>query len=174
VSTSRPPAIPSSATRSTAARPRRGSRSTPSSSSGRALPGRALAAYSRQRSRHSSRDKLVAVHTICSSRVSQVTVHARGAWVTRTLTLPGSLPDEDVELVAPDVTPLADAGSVRAVVKGTRRRVVSVQTALAVPETTATPGETAARVRELGRRLERLQSGRDRLNAHRHALPHPD
>lgn len=99
-----------------------------------------------------------------------MTVHARGAWVTRALTLPASLPDEDVELVVPDVTPLADAGSVRAVVRGTRRRVVSVQTALAVPETTATPGETSARVRELGRRLERLQSERDRLSAHRQAL----
>src|SRR5262249_20496707 len=124
--------MPSSGTVSTAARPRPVSRCMPSFSSGQALPQRALAAPSRARSRHSSRDKLVAVHTICGSRVSQVTVHARGAWVTRALTLPADLPDEDVELVVPDVTPLADAGSVRAVVRGTRRRVISVQTALAV------------------------------------------
>ena len=44
---------------------------------------------------------------VCRSRVRQVTVHARGALVTRSLTLP-ALPDADVELVVPDVTALAD------------------------------------------------------------------
>ncbi len=109
------------------------------------------------------------MHTICSSRVSHVTVHARGAWVTRALVVPGDLPDEDVELVVPEITPLADPGSVRAIVRG-GRRVVSVQTALAIPETPAAPGDTAARVRGLGRALERQEAERDRLVAERQAL----
>src|SRR5262245_50181199 len=104
------------------------------------------------------------------SRVGQVTVHARGAWVTRLVTLPAELDDGDVEIVVPGVTPLADPASVRASLRGSPRRVISVTTALAVPEVAVEPGESAARVRDLPRQLEQCEAERDRLAAERQAL----
>jgi hypothetical protein len=109
------------------------------------------------------------VHFICGSRIRQVVVHARGALVTRALELP-DLPDEEVDLVVPEVAPLADPGSVRVRLVDTERQVVALQTALHVPEAPAPAGETVERVRDVGARLDRARAELARLASHRQAL----
>lgn len=105
---------------------------------------------------------------LCESRIRQVTVHARGAVVTRKVAVP-TVPAGDVEIVVGEVTILADGGSVRASVDG-GRTVAGVRTALHVPETPVVPGESVELVRALTGRLERLSAEKDRLGNHRSRL----
>ncbi len=91
-------------------------------------------------------------------------VHARGAIVTRAVALPADLPVTEVDLVIGEVTPLADAGSVRAEVTGARP-VVSVVSALRFPSVTAQPGASVERVAELTRLAQRLTAERNLLEA---------
>jgi len=97
-----------------------------------------------------------------------VVVHARGALVSRRVDVP-ALPEGDVELLIPDVTVLADGGSVRATVGG-GRSVTGVRTALHVPETPVAPGESVELVRALTGRIERLAAEKERLSTHRTRL----
>jgi hypothetical protein len=105
---------------------------------------------------------------VCTSRISGVVVHARGALVSRRVDVP-ALPEGDVELLIPDVTVLADGGSVRATVGG-GRSVTGVRTALHVPETPVAPGESVELVRALTGRIERLAAEKERLSTHRTRL----
>ena len=54
----------------------------------------------------------------CESRLERVVLYARGAVVTRRVSLPAELPEGPVELCVPRVTALAEAGSLRALVEG--------------------------------------------------------
>lgn len=107
---------------------------------------------------------------VCESRVCRVTVHARGALVTRVVALPDGLADGDADLLVGGLTPLADAGTIRAAVIGATRRVVAVHSALQIPATPAVNGATVERLRDLGVRLERLRAEQGLLTTHRQAL----
>jgi hypothetical protein len=109
--------------------------------------------------------------SICQSRVSRVTVHGRGALVTRRVDVPADLPDDDeIELIVPQVTVLADGGSVRAALDGGARTVVSVQTSLYIPEETLVPGASVEKIRSLEAKIARLTDERNRVEARRREL----
>ena len=108
----------------------------------------------------------------CKSSIIQVTVHARGAVVTRRVEAadaPAS-PDGDIDLVVPSITLLAEGGSVRATVRESKRLVASVQTAIVLPEAPVNLGVPAARVRDLGHRLARLRAEDNMLVERRRVL----
>ncbi len=80
-----------------------------------------------------------------TSRIHRVVVHARGAVVTRAVTLPSPLSSDACELVVPDITPLAEPATFRALAKGSRQ-VVSVVARFVVPEGPAKLGSASERV----------------------------
>ncbi|MSP58800.1 MAG: DUF4139 domain-containing protein [Myxococcales bacterium] len=106
-----------------------------------------------------------AVTLECPSAIAAVEVCARGALITRLIELPSSLPDGEVDLVVAGVTPLVEAGSIRAAVTGGARRVISVQAALAVTGIPARPGRSTLQVRALDGRIARLDAERAALLA---------
>lgn len=106
----------------------------------------------------------------CPSKISHVTVHARGALVRRQVTVPESLPAGDVELLIDDITPLAEPGSVRAAAPAGSRPIIAVQSALIVPATAIAVGPSAARVHELEGRKSRLVLEIERLQGQRQSL----
>ncbi len=108
----------------------------------------------------------------CPSRITRVTVHGRGALVTRRLTVEGSLPDGDVELAAEGVTVLAEAGSARASLVGAveGRTVVAVRSTLAVPAEGSPRGPSAERVHTLAARAARMEAEREVLASRREQL----
>ncbi len=104
------------------------------------------------------------------SRITRVTVHARGALITREAELP-ALDDGPCQLELEGVTVLAQPGSVRAALPGASgREVLAVASALAVPATPVVLGAPLAALREVERRLERLQDERARLTNQAAAL----
>lgn len=90
----------------------------------------------------------------CESAIQSVVVYARGAEVTRGVELPESMPEERVVLCVRGVTPLAQGGTLRALVEG-EREVLSVSSRLAFSETGVVLSEVSERVRTL--ELERKQ-----------------
>jgi hypothetical protein len=102
------------------------------------------------------------------SRIVRVSVHARGAVVTRSVQLP-ELPEGEVDLLIGGITPLCDAGSVRAELRGARE-VVSLSAGLHVPAETARPGASVEKLAELGRKKDRLAAEREELEAERGQL----
>ena len=91
----------------------------------------------------------------CESRIERVVVYARGAVVTRAVTLPGSLPEGAVELCLGGITALAEPGSVRALARG-EREVTAIKARVAMPEAPAPAGRLREQVRALGLEQERL------------------
>jgi hypothetical protein len=98
-------------------------------------------------------------HT-CESRISRVVVHARGALVTRAVTLPEDLPSGTVDVVVPSLTALAQAGSLRAAIVGGARVVSSMKAELVMPDRSPDPGPTAKAVRDAAAAHERLVAER--------------
>jgi hypothetical protein len=105
----------------------------------------------------------------CPSRIAHVAVYARGAIVTRSVTLPASLPKEPVDLVVPGVTALSSPGSARARVVGSRE-VLTLRMRLLVPSEPVGPGPLVERVRALQLDRERLEAERAQLKAQRKGL----
>ncbi|MDI1450653.1 DUF4139 domain-containing protein [Polyangium sp. 6x1] len=103
------------------------------------------------------------------SRIRRVVVHARGALVTRVVTLPAALPSEPCELVVSGVTPLSEPSSFRALAKGARE-VVSVGARFVVPEGPAKTGSARERVRVLEAERDALQDTRTHLTGRRNLL----
>jgi hypothetical protein len=85
---------------------------------------------------------------VCESRIHQVVVYARGAVVTRRVSLPEALPLDPVDLVIPAITFLAEPGSLRASVDG-GRDVVALRARHVFPAAPVAPGALAERVRAL-------------------------
>ncbi|MBX3233882.1 MAG: DUF4139 domain-containing protein [Labilithrix sp.] len=106
----------------------------------------------------------------CASAVSKVVVHARGALVTREVTLPADLGGGIVDVAVPGVTVAARAGSARAELEGSERLVVAVHTSVVVPAKEAKPGASVTKVRELRARHKRLVDEHGVLAARRHQL----
>ena len=98
-------------------------------------------------------------HT-CESRISRVVVHARGALVTRAVTLPEDLPTGTVDVVVPSLTALAQAGSLRAAIVDGTRVVSSMKAELVMPDRSPEPGPTAKAVRDAAATHERLVAER--------------
>jgi uncharacterized protein DUF4139/uncharacterized protein DUF4140 len=98
---------------------------------------------------------------VCESRVESVVVYARGALVTRAVTLPASLPSDPLDLVVPGVTPLAEPGGVRAELEG-GREVIALRARLHVPEAPTTTGTLVGRVRALEQERQALEAERAR------------
>lgn len=121
----------------------------------------------------------------CPAEITHVTVHARGAVVTRTVSaaalaaLP-NLPDEDalarqseVELVIPNLTPLAFPGSLRvALLDGgtSQRQVISVRSALEVSPSATAPGQAASELQACASKVARLEAEQERLLQQRQRL----
>ena len=95
-----------------------------------------------------------AVPIACESRIERVVVYARGAVVTRRITLPEALPGGPSSSAWAGVTALAEAGSVRAIAEGDRE-VTALKARVTVPPAPAAPGALIERLRalELARRL---------------------
>lgn len=119
----------------------------------------------------------VASEVVCESRIESVTVYARGAVVTRRVTLPEALPDEPCEVVIGGVTSLADVGTLRAAVDG-GRDVLAVRARLVVPEPPAVDLSLAGKLDELRRRRDDLLMERNHVGWRREVLasvqPEPD
>jgi Domain of unknown function (DUF4139)/N-terminal domain of unknown function (DUF4140) len=103
----------------------------------------------------------------CESRIDRVVVYARGAVVTRKVTLPESLPEGAVELTLAGITALAEAGSVRALAQG-EREVTAIHARAVIPRAPAKPGRLRERLRALELEGERLEAERS-LAAQRRA-----
>ena len=103
------------------------------------------------------------------SRIRRVVVHARGALVTRVVTLPPSLPSEPCEIVVPGVTSLSEPSSFRALATG-GREVVSVAARFVIPEGPATRGSARDRVRALEVERDALADERSHLVGRRNLL----
>ncbi len=104
-----------------------------------------------------------------SSRITHVSVHARGAIVTRAVEVPAGLSDGEVDLIVAELTPLADPGSLRAELTGARQ-VVSVASRLEVPSLPARAGASVEKLQELRRSIERLATERAHLETRRAQL----
>lgn len=105
----------------------------------------------------------------CASRIERVTVYARGAQVTRRVTLPTPLPYDAVEIVIPGVTVLAEAGSARVIVDG-GREVVALRARFAAPRGPAGPGAPIERIRALELERESLEHETGELRTRRDLL----
>ncbi|TKD12841.1 DUF4139 domain-containing protein [Polyangium fumosum] len=103
------------------------------------------------------------------SHIRRVVVHARGALVTRVVTLPTALPSEPCELVVPGVTPLSEPSSFRALAKGARE-VVSVGARFVVPEGPAKTGSARERLRVLEAERDALNDTRTHVTGRRNLL----
>lgn len=108
---------------------------------------------------------------VCTSVIEHVTVYARGAVVTRSLTLPEVLPDGPVELEIPGVTALAEPTSLRASLEG-GRSLLSVRAPIVVPPGDSPTSAAPEQLRELTLRLERLNAEQQVLDEHRRRLLH--
>ena len=122
----------------------------------------------------------------CESRIDRVVVYARGAVVTRQVTLPASLPTEAVELRLGGITALAEAGSVRALARG-EREVTAIKARAVIPAAPAKPGRLRERERALTLDRQRLAAEQEHVLRRRGELgglapapqfarwaPHPD
>lgn len=106
----------------------------------------------------------------CVSAVSKVVVHARGALVTRDVTLPNDLPSGVVDLAIPGITLGARAGSVRAALDESEREVSAVRSSIVVPSKEHQPGASVTRLKELTAQRARLDDELNILNHRRTQL----
>ncbi len=106
---------------------------------------------------------------LCSSIISEVTVYARGALITRHVSVPDNLPDGPIELVVPSVSPLAEPASLRATVAGDRA-ILGVSSVMVVPEEGDVPGDVLARLQTAEREQARLIQQLGGLKTRRDAL----
>lgn len=98
----------------------------------------------------------------CESRITRVVVYARGALVTREVTLPEGVPAEPAVLTIPGVSALAEPGSLRAWADG-ERRITGLRAVLTWVQ--ALPGAAPDHDAQLKlqRETRRVQARRDRL-----------
>lgn len=110
----------------------------------------------------------------CQSQITHVSVYARGALVTRQVSLPPDVPQgalsSDIELIVPGVTLLCEPGSLRATLDAPGRAVVALRSALSVPETGPLSAKTTRELRDLDAQIARLQAEIARLGERHKAL----
>ena len=98
----------------------------------------------------------------CESRITRVVVYARGALVTREVTLPVGVPSEPAVLTIPGVSAMAEPGTLRAWADG-ERRITGLRAVLTWVQ--ALPGAAPDHDAQLKlqRETRRVQARRDRL-----------
>jgi Domain of unknown function (DUF4139)/N-terminal domain of unknown function (DUF4140) len=107
----------------------------------------------------------------CESRIERVAVYARGAVVTRAVSVPEPLPEGAVDLRVRGVTAFAETGSLRVLVDGDGgHRVTALRARLAVPEATARPGHLREEVRTIALNGRRLSAEQALLQSRRTAI----
>lgn len=110
----------------------------------------------------------------CQSQITHVSVYARGALVTRQVSLPADVPDSalasDIELIVPGVTLLCEPGSLRATLDAPGRAVVALRSALSVPAAGPLSAQTTRDLRDLDAQIARLQAEAARLGERHKAL----
>ena len=106
---------------------------------------------------------------LCQSRIAKVVVYARGALVTRRVELPQAAPAGPVDLVVPEVSPLAEPGAMRADTGGARL-VLGVRPRLFVPERAVGGGELREKVKEIERARARIDARLAEVQARREGL----
>lgn len=104
-----------------------------------------------------------------TSRIHRVVVHARGAVVTRSVTLPTSLSSDAFDLVIPGITPLAEPATFRAIAQGSRQ-VISVVAKFVVPDGPAQVGSATERVQSAEAKRVALCEERAHLTGRRNQL----
>lgn len=104
-----------------------------------------------------------------TSRIHRVVVHARGAVVTRAVTLPTPLSSDAFDLVIAGITPLAEPATFRAIAKGSRQ-VVSVVAKFVVPDGPARVGSAAERVQSAEAKRVALCEERAHITGRRNQL----
>jgi phage shock protein A len=92
---------------------------------------------------------------LCDSRITNVTVYARGAMITRSVQIPEALPAAPLALQIPKVSALALPGSFRASLEG-GREVVSLRTELTLPAQNTPKGPLLERLQAITREQQRL------------------
>ncbi len=105
---------------------------------------------------------------VCESTITSVTVYARGARVTRRVSLPAQLPASPLTLSIDGVSPLAEVGSVQAVVAG--RTILGIRTHLEVPRAGEVPGRITVALRDAELALAHLSHRMASLKRRRAAL----
>jgi hypothetical protein len=105
----------------------------------------------------------------CESRIERVVVYARGAVVTRAITLPEALPEGPFELRVGGITAIAEPGSVRAIAEG-HREVTALRARVEVPAAPAAPGALVERLRALDLARRRLEDEQTNLSEQRTGL----
>lgn len=105
----------------------------------------------------------------CDSRIVKVDVYARGAIVTRDVTLPEHLPDAELELLIGGIPLQADPGSLQAAVDG-GREIVGLASVVHLPQTGTNPAELELQLRDLERDAQRLRLRRSELQQERQQL----
>ncbi len=105
----------------------------------------------------------------CSSQIAGVVVYARGAVVTRRVALPGAIPDGPLSLVISNISPLADAGSLRATIEGDRE-LLGLDSRLVHPEIVQDPGALRDKLDAIQRDIDMLEALRTSAHAHNHRL----
>ncbi|HEY3445573.1 MAG TPA: DUF4139 domain-containing protein [Myxococcales bacterium] len=106
---------------------------------------------------------------VCTSRIARVVVYARGAMITRRVTLGAPAPQEAVDLVVPGISPLAEPGAFRADTLG-GRLVLGLRPRLVFPERSSGGGEIREKIKELEREAQKLQARHAELTARREGL----
>ena len=96
---------------------------------------------------------------VCESRVASVVVHARGALVSRIVTLPSDLPREAVDLVVSGVTTMASVGGSRVEIDGDRS-VIGLRARRIIPPGNVARGGVADRILAAERAFWKLDEGR--------------
>jgi len=105
----------------------------------------------------------------CDSRIVKVDVYARGAIVTRDVTLPKHLPDAELELLIGGIPLQADPGSLQAAVDG-GREIVGLASVVHLPPAGTNPAELELQLRDLERDAQRLRLRRSELQLERQHL----
>lgn len=104
-----------------------------------------------------------------TSRIHRVVVFARGAVVTRAVTLPTPLSSDAFDLVISGITPLAEPATFRAIAKGSRQ-IVSVVAKFVVPDGPARVGSAAERVQSAEAKRVALCEERAHITGRRNQL----
>lgn len=106
---------------------------------------------------------------LLQSSISRVVVHARGAVVTRVVSVPGGLPGESLELLIEGITRFAEPSSFRAMATGSRE-IVSVLPRFVVPAGPVKTGAMTERIRSLGNERDLLNDERTHVVGRRNQL----
>lgn len=109
----------------------------------------------------------------CSSHITHVEVFARGASVTRRITIPSPLDSPSVSLCINGVSLIANPGSLKASLPNDlthQRRVVLVRSHIDFPSNQPTPAPNTRARRELSQQIDRLDREREALLSRRSLL----